>query len=109
MGRRARRRSGSDQVQPGVGGDHQARVRVSDEVWRDFKAATAGESIGRALGALVEQEVDRYHARRVAGGQVGDRELVDALARAEQLEQRIGVLVRRLEAAQRPRAGGERP
>ena len=54
MGRRARHRISSAQVQPGSGGDHQARVRVSDEVWRDFKAATAGESISRALGALVE-------------------------------------------------------
>ncbi len=82
---------------------------MSDEVWRDYKASTAGKPISRAPGALVEQEVDRYRSRRVAGGQVGDRELVDALSRAEELEQRIGVLVRRLEAAQRPRAGGERP
>jgi uncharacterized small protein (DUF1192 family) len=84
-------------------------VRTSDEVWLDFKAATTGESIGPAPGALVEQEVDRYRAHRVAGSQVGDRELVDALARAEELEQRIGVLVRRLEAALRPRKGGGRP
>lgn len=108
MGRRARRRSGNDQVQPVAGSDHQARVRVSDEVWRDFKASTAGKPISRALGTLVEQEVDRYCARRVAGGQVSDRDLVDALERAEELEQRIGVLVRRLEAAQRPKSGGER-
>ena len=95
MGRRARRRD-ADTAAPTNVVDHQARVRVADDVWRDFKAATGG-SISRALGALVVEEVDRHRARRIAGGQATDRELLDALARAEELEKRSATLVKRLE------------
>lgn len=95
MGRRARRR-GADTTPQKDAVDHQARVRVADDVWLDFKAATGG-SISRALGALVEEEVDRYRSRRVANGAATERELLDALARAEELEQRVALIVRRLE------------
>lgn len=72
-------------------------MRVADDVWRDFKAASGG-SVSRALGALVEGEVDRYRARRIEDGAATDQELLAALARAEELEQRVALLVRRLEA-----------
>lgn len=79
-----------------TGPGHQARVRVDDDVWRDFKLA-AGGSISRALGTLVEEEVDRYRARELAAGRVSDREVLDALARAEDLQARASEIVRRLE------------
>ena len=106
MGRRARRRGAEETGLPTTVADHQARVRVADDVWRDFKAATGG-SISRAHGALVEEEVERYRARRIAGGQVTDHELLDALARAEELERRAALIVRRLEVLRSRPAGGQ--
>lgn len=104
MGRRARRR-GADATPLKNVADHQARVRVADDVWRDFKTATGG-SISRALGVLVEEEVERYRSRRIADGTATDRELLDALQRAEELERRVATLVRRLEVLRgRPPAG----
>ena len=104
MGRRARRR-GAEAPPPTNVADHQARVRVTDDVWRDFRAATSG-SISRALGVLVEEEVERYRSRRIADGTATDRELLDALQRAEELERRVATLVRRLEVLRgRPPAG----
>ena len=104
MGRRTRRR-GAETPAPANAVDHQARVRVADDVWRDFRAATGG-SISRALGALVEEEVDKYRTRRIAGGEVTDHELFDALQRAEELERRAALIVRRLEVLRsRPPTG----
>lgn len=96
MGRRSRRR-GANQTTSTTGPGHPARVRVADEVWQDFKLATAGDSISRALGALVEEEVERYRARRVADGHASDQEVLDALARAEDLAERVRVIASRLE------------
>lgn len=107
MGRRARRR-GAEQtttIEQATGPGHQARVRVDDEVWRDFKLAARG-SISRALGTLVEEEVDRYRARELAAGRVSDREMLDALARAEELEARASEIVGRLERLRAVRPPG---
>jgi hypothetical protein len=65
--------------------DHQARVKVSDDVWTDFREATRNSSVAIALGELVTREVDRYRARRVRDGSADERELLEALERAQEL------------------------
>ena len=97
MGRRSRRRSAAQTTTTTTGPGHPARVRVAEDVWQDFKLATAGGSISRALGALVEEEVERYRARQLADGHANDHEVLDALAQAEELEERLRMIVSRLE------------
>jgi hypothetical protein len=95
MGRRSRHRTSSDRPAPRR--DHQARVKVSDEVWSDFREATRNSSVAMALGELVAREVDRYRARRVRDGAADERELLEALERAHELHGRLAELVKRLE------------
>jgi hypothetical protein len=77
--------------------DHQARVKVSDDVWTDFREATRNSSVAIALGELVTREVDRYRARRVRDGAADEQELVEALDRAHELHVHLAELVKRLE------------
>jgi hypothetical protein len=77
--------------------DHQARVKVSDDVWTDFREATRNSSVAIALGGLVTREVDRYRARRVREGSVDEQELMEALERAHELHAHLAELVKRLE------------
>jgi hypothetical protein len=77
--------------------DHQARVKVSDDVWSDFRAATRNSSVSIALGDLVTREVDRYRARRVREGSVDEQELLEALERAHELHAELTELVKRIE------------
>jgi hypothetical protein len=77
--------------------DHQARVKVCDEVWADFREATRHSSVAIALGALVTREVDRYRARRVREGSADEQELLEALERAHELHAELAELVKRLE------------
>jgi hypothetical protein len=77
--------------------DHQARVKVSDDVWSDFREATRSTSVAIALGELVTREVDRYRARRVRDGVADEHELMEALEHAQELHARLTELVRRLE------------
>jgi hypothetical protein len=77
--------------------DHQARVKISDDVWSDFREATRNSSVAIALGDLVTREVDRYRARRVREGSADDKELLEALERAQELHAELAELVRRLE------------
>jgi hypothetical protein len=77
--------------------DHQARVKVSDDVWADFREATRNSSVAIALGELVAREVDRHRARRVREGSAEDQELLEALERAQELHAELAVLVERLE------------
>lgn len=96
MGRRSRRRSAALPTTTATGPGHPARVRVAEDVWQDFKLATAGGAISRALGELVEEEVGRYRARQLADGHATGQEVLDALARAEELAERLRVIVSRL-------------
>src|SRR5215218_7738695 len=82
MGRRSRR--GTNPGTPAPTRDHQARVKVSDDVWADFRAATRNSSVSVALGDLVTREVDRYRARRVREGSADEQELMEALERAHE-------------------------
>jgi hypothetical protein len=77
--------------------DHQARVKVSDDVWSDFRTVTRNSSVAVALGDLVTREVDRYRARRVREGSADEHELLEALERAQELHTELTELVRRLE------------
>jgi TorA maturation chaperone TorD len=77
--------------------DHQARVKVSDDVWADFREATRNSSVALVLGELVEREVDRHRARRVREGFADELELFEALERAQELHADLAELVKRLE------------
>jgi hypothetical protein len=85
--------------------DHQARVKVSDDVWADFREATRNSSVAIALGDLVTREVDRFRARRVREGSAYEQELLEALERAQELHAELAELVRRLERRIELRAG----
>jgi hypothetical protein len=105
MGRRSRRRANS--ATPTPTRDHQARVKVSDDVWADFREATRSSSVSIALGDLVTREVDRYRARRVREGSADEQELLEALERAQELHDQLAELVRRLERRLELRAARE--
>lgn len=77
--------------------DHQARVKVSDDVWTDFREATRNSSVSITLGELVTREVDRYRARRVREGSADEQELMAALERAHELHAELAELVKRIE------------
>jgi hypothetical protein len=83
-------------------------VKVSDDVWSDFRAATRNSSVSIALGDLVTCEVDRYRARRVREGSADEQELMEALERAHELHADLAELVKRLERRLDLRAGRER-
>src|SRR4051812_35169676 len=109
MGRRSRRRDAADagaSTRPsGVG--QTARVSVDDATWREFRAAIGDRSIAEALGALVEDQVARWHRRRAAGADLTEVELVAAIERAEALTETLRRLTFRLEARlQRPSQPG---
>ena len=77
-------------------GDHQARVRCSDETWAAFRLTCGSTSVARRLGAMVEDEVARWRLEH-SPAEATDAELLDALARAERLQTSIRELVERLE------------
>jgi len=88
--------------------DHQARVKVSDDVWTDFREATRNSSVAIALGELVTREVERHRARRVQDGSADEQELLEALERALELHARLAELVKRLERRLDARAARSR-
>lgn len=99
MGRRARRRAAGTAASGSATHtrDHQARVNVSDETWREFRNVVGDGSNASYLGRLVEREVERERARRVREGTVNDVELLDALERARELHDGVSAIVARLE------------
>jgi hypothetical protein len=101
MGRRSRRRAraiggGGDSAESSVP-DHMVRVRVSDEVWADFRAAAGYRSVSSRLSELVEECVRDYRRQQVVEGTVNDRELLDALNRARALRADLTAVIGRLE------------
>lgn len=108
MGRRARQRARAGESASVGGGagasaeapasrDHMARVRVSDDVWADFRAAAGDRPLSSLLAELVEGEVRRHRRERLEGGAVEDRELLAALAQARELHADLTAVVARLE------------
>lgn len=77
--------------------DHMARVHVDDATWQTFKSATGYTPISEVLGQLVTRHVHNHQARQAEAGELGDRELLDALERARELQRDLGWLVQRLE------------
>jgi hypothetical protein len=99
MGRRTRRRA-TDVAAPKAKTktrDHQARINVSDEVWREFRDIVGYESIAAYLGRLVERAVERDRARPLREDAISDPQLIDALARPRELHEDLGSIVERLE------------
>lgn len=110
--RREKRRSAPPgrPAEASVARDHMARVRVTDDVWSEFRAAAGSTPLNFVLGELVEREVARERSRRLREGKVDDRELLDALERARELHAHVQAIVTRLESrvglpAQPPQAG----
>ena len=99
MGRRSRRRNAIDAetLPTPVVRDHQARVKVSDDVWRDFRLAIGYRSVAEVLGELVRREVDRDRAARVREGSANEQQLLAALDRASELRADLALIVRSLE------------
>jgi hypothetical protein len=83
-------------------------VKVSDDVWTDFRATTRNRSVSIALGDLVTREVDRYRARRVREGLADEQELMETLERAHELHAELAALVKRLERRLEVRAARPR-
>src|SRR4051794_316799 len=99
MGRRNRRRARTDPHQkraPAIR-DRQARVKVTDDVWEDFRILTRSEGVGEALGRLVTREVERWRTARIRNGSADDQAVLDALERAHELQADLAAIVGRLE------------
>jgi hypothetical protein len=104
MGRRNRRRATTDphhKRAPAIR-DRQARVKVTDDVWDDFRLLTRPEGVGDALGRLVTREVARWRAARIRDGSADDQAVLDALERAHELQAGLAAIVARLERRQQP-------
>lgn len=104
MGRRSRSRARLDvgQPRPPAVRDRQARVKVTDDVWQDFRRLAYSEGVGEALGRLVAREVDRWRVARIREGSAEDKEVLDALERARELQAELAAIVRYLERRSRP-------
>lgn len=74
-----------------------ARVQVDDATWRVFKTAAGETPISELLGQLVTRHVQRHQAREAEAGTIGDRDLLEALQRAVELQRDLSRLVQRLE------------
>lgn len=99
MGRRTRRRAANATTPKArtTPRDHQARVNVSDEVWREFRDVVGYDSIAAYLGRLVERAVERDRMRRMREGTLSEQALLDSLERAQELHADLGVMEKRLE------------
>lgn len=95
MGRRGRRRAETTPQRAST--DRPARVRVDDEVWREFRAAIGDVPIASYLGQMVEAEVGRDRTRRLHADRVPNSELLTAITRARALRDELVALVDRLE------------
>src|SRR4051795_8343491 len=102
MGRRNRRRASTDPRQKRAQAirDRQARVKVTDDVWDDFRLLTRTEGVGDALGRLVTREVERWRIAEIRDGSADDQAVLDALDRAHELQAALVTIVARLERRQ---------
>ena len=100
MGKRSRQRSRvEDLARPAPAArDRMARVQVDDETWREFRLLAGHRPISNVLGELVEREVRRARSSQLRDGQLTNRELVEALARARDQAADLQAIVGRLEA-----------
>ncbi|MTD43647.1 hypothetical protein GKE82_04835 [Conexibacter sp. W3-3-2] len=96
MGRRKRNRIQTAEVTVGPPLSRIARVRVDEATWSDFKRAIGDRSVAEVLGRYVETEVARWNRDLAVREDVTERELVDALARAEVLTDTLSRITHRL-------------
>jgi hypothetical protein len=104
MGRRNRRRASTaprPKRAPAIR-DRQERVKVTHDVWDDFRLLTRNEGVGDALGRLVTREVERWRVARIRDGSADDQAVLDALERAHELQADLAAIVARLEHRQQP-------
>jgi hypothetical protein len=74
-----------------------ARVQVDDATWRAFKTAAGDTPISELLGQLVTRHVQGHQAREAEAATIGDRDLLEALQRAAEVQRDLSRLVERLE------------
>lgn len=77
--------------------DRMARVQVDDATWAEFRALVGYRPVSQVLGDLVTREVERYRSKRLRGGQLDDREVVEALERAREQQADLMAIMERLE------------
>ena len=77
--------------------DRIARVTTTNEVWAEFRAIDDNRSIGERLGHLVEREVRRSKRAEIRRGSITEREAVDAITEAREIQQDLESIVSRLE------------
>jgi len=77
--------------------DRQARVRVDDETWREFRNELGDTSVAVYLGRMVEVDVGRHRARRLQNDRTTPVDFLAALDRARALRDELFALVDRLE------------
>jgi|tagenome__1003787_1003787.scaffolds.fasta_scaffold20947185_3 hypothetical protein len=83
--------------------DRQARVKVTDNVWQDFRLLTQSEGVGEALGRLVTREVERWRIKRIRDGSTDDEVVLGALERARELQAELATITAWLERLAQPR------
>jgi hypothetical protein len=78
--------------------DHGARVTVDAATWEAFKQSIGpGDSVGRVLGDYVTRHVHHHQARQARNSDLDDSQLLDALKRAEELQNDLAWLLWRIE------------
>jgi len=99
MGRRSRtrRQPPPDRLDPPPPASQTARVRVTDEMWQDFRQACGHRPASEVLGRYVEAEVSRWLDRKLTNdNRLTDDELAAAVRRLDELERSCRSLVDRL-------------
>lgn len=74
---------------------------MPDDVWADFRDLAGSRPVAILLGELVTREVRRHRFERLRGGQLDDREVLEALARAREQQADLTAIVERLERLRR--------
>lgn len=72
-------------------------MHADDATWAEFRTVIGDRSVAQVLGRYVQTEVARARADRARGGDVTDREVLDALDRVQATELELRALTARLE------------
>lgn len=97
MGRRSRRRTTTDRLDPPPVSTQTARVRVSDEMWRDFRRAIGDRPASQVLAGYVEAEVSAWLTDQLTDDRPMTRdEVAAAVRRLTEVERSARRLVDRL-------------
>jgi len=80
-----------------------ARIRISDDIWVEFRRLTGSHSISAALGKLVEREVIRLNRKRAER----PFEVLQAVRDARAVADEFQALAERLERLEKVRDSEE--